>query len=722
MGFTNNLLLRRFESLDLVEEQAPANPQTGAGSQGCVVLIEPQKEDREHIAALLKGLHLKVCAAANGEDGLSLIEQHSPDLILSALELPGIDGYMLSQRLREQPETQDIPLMLVVRAGELPDQIIGHESYAHDYIQKPISVPDFKYRVNSLLKLVNRRRNPQPGPESRESEKPASTSGPSAGGSGGMPQSPQDSSKIDPSSRSNEGETRELLGRIRNLLKELINCFLELESRLGDADGGGDLLQREDRTEDSNGEKRGLPPSADSRQDQSPGERLVSPGKAATGTDPLEGLLASSARSHRRQEESGRVLPFIEPLESNSESWSAETIEKYRREYRRKAREGAVFNRIKLSGTFDEIFQRFSGSLAISTDEKAGAEKTSTREEVPSREEEARIGDEEPSVLDRVESEEFFDFPAFGLSELDGPAFVGEENKSPLYNEVKQYVSQTIQLAALEKPLVLDLGRSLVERMIESLAQGSELLVDSLDRRQPFSVSAHSVNVAILALKLAKALEKDHSTRVRIGMAGLLHEIGVVKLPDKLLHKEGSLYQAELQLLRERPLLSSETLRSVDREYGYLSRIVAQILERRNGSGYPLALHEDEIKPESAILAIADFFEAFVHKRPYRPVLTGYQAFRELTADEAQRFGQDLVRGLIEALSLYPHGEIVLLSDGRLAEVVEINPSDLSRPIVRILESGSARECPTLNLAEESIRIDRAVPAENIDGFSGSRT
>jgi len=250
----------------------------------------------------------------------------------------------------------------------------------------------------------------------------------------------------------------------------------------------------------------------------------------------------------------------------------------------------------------------------------------------------------------------------------------------------------------------------LVEKMVDSIESGSELVSNSLERRQNFTVSAHSVNVSVLALKLAIAMNRNRDFCIRVGLAGLLHEVGVVKLPERLLHKETPLNQSELQLLRERPLLSSEALRSVDRDFGYLPGIVSQILERRNGSGYPLGLLEDDIKPESALLGIIDFFEAFVHERPYRRVLTGYQAFRELTTDESKRFGQDQVRGLIEVLSLYPHGEIVLLSDGRLAQVIEINPTDLSRPIVQVLESGRTKDCPTLNLTEENLRITRADP------------
>jgi HD-GYP domain-containing protein (c-di-GMP phosphodiesterase class II) len=511
-----------------------------------------------------------------------------------------------------------------------------------------------------------------------------------------------------------DADTKELLGQIRIQFTRLGESIQALEVRLREVES---FLKEEPGMEIDEGEKRSDIPAQPGRRTGKPGLRHY--GLSTAAGDPLKRLVRDSDLEKVSSLENGRIIPFIESPDEDTGFGSEEVIEKYREEFRNKSEHGEIFPSKNKSESFEDIFERYSDSLTLSSRGKFRKEKASTNGKEIDAESLASDSDDQQSdsVIDRIESEEVFEFPALGLSELERPDLVSEEEKSPLYNEIKRYVSQTIQLAALEKPLVLGLGQTLVDKMLESIQTDSQLLSDSLDRRQNFTVSGHSVNVTVLAIKLACSLNKSRSFCIRVGLAGLLHEVGVVKLPEQLLHKESPLTPAELQLLRERPLLSSEVLRSVDRDFGYLPGIVAQVLERRNGSGYPLALLEGDIKPESAILGIADFFEAFVHKRPYRRVLTGYQAFREMTRDESQRFAPAYVRGLIEALSLFPYGEVVLLSDGRLAEVIEINRNDLSRPIVKILESGRTTDCPTLNLTEGSLRITRAVSAESLDSF-----
>ena len=86
---------------------------------------------------------------------MNLVRKHSPLMVLSSLDLPRLDGYKLCQTLRELKETEGIPFMFILPAGEFPDRLIGHESYAHDYIQKPISIPEFGTRVKALLNLVS---------------------------------------------------------------------------------------------------------------------------------------------------------------------------------------------------------------------------------------------------------------------------------------------------------------------------------------------------------------------------------------------------------------------------------------------------------------------------------------------------------------------------------------------------------------------------------------
>ena len=75
--------------------------------------------------------------------------------------------------------------------------------------------------------------------------------------------------------------------------------------------------------------------------------------------------------------------------------------------------------------------------------------------------------------------------------------------------------------------------------MVDSIVDSSALLMLATDRVQEFTVSTHSVNVAVLSIRLAQTLNYNLEHQVRVGLAGLLHEIGVAWLPERLLHKTG---------------------------------------------------------------------------------------------------------------------------------------------------------------------------------------
>ena len=154
MSFTNSALLRRYQE---VFEEGDSPPSKVKGERGSLregLVAEGDPNELEHTASILRSLNFKVIEAHDGQTALRLARRHSPLMVLSSLNLPGLDGYKLSQRLRESKDTEGIPFMFIVEPGQLPDRIVGHQTYAHDYIQKPISIPDFKSRVNMLVNLA----------------------------------------------------------------------------------------------------------------------------------------------------------------------------------------------------------------------------------------------------------------------------------------------------------------------------------------------------------------------------------------------------------------------------------------------------------------------------------------------------------------------------------------------------------------------------------------
>jgi HD-GYP domain-containing protein (c-di-GMP phosphodiesterase class II) len=286
------------------------------------------------------------------------------------------------------------------------------------------------------------------------------------------------------------------------------------------------------------------------------------------------------------------------------------------------------------------------------------------------------------SLLEKVSELELEEFQPQEIPESKGePKTESEDNTISLYNAATAYVSKSIGEAQKKKSPDWKQGETLVQGVIDSISESSALLLLATDRTQEFAVSTHSVNVTILALRLAQTLEYDLENQIKVGFAALLHELGVALLPERLLYQPG---QVSPQV-RQRPAYSAKLLKKFYPKEDWLSETVGQVYERANGTGFPLGLEGEQLREEAQILGIVDVFEACIHDRPYRKALTGYQLLEELTRGNTKTFSDRIVKALVRSFSLYPYNEYVLLNTDELGQVVDINPQKLSRPVIQIL-------------------------------------
>jgi len=117
-----------------------------------IVVIEDEEDIRELIRYNLDKEGYRVLAANSGEEGLELVMNSMPDLIVLDLMLPGIDGLEVCRQLKEEPKTKDIPIMMVTARGEEPDVVSGLELGAEDYVSKPFSPKVLVARVKTVLR------------------------------------------------------------------------------------------------------------------------------------------------------------------------------------------------------------------------------------------------------------------------------------------------------------------------------------------------------------------------------------------------------------------------------------------------------------------------------------------------------------------------------------------------------------------------------------------
>ncbi len=121
-------------------------------SKGTICIVEDEEDIREMLEIQLKREGYTVLSAETGESGLRLIREHSPQLVLLDLMLPGMDGFDVCRAMRAQKNTRTIPVIMLTARGEEADIVTGLEIGADDYVTKPFSLRVVVSRIKSVLR------------------------------------------------------------------------------------------------------------------------------------------------------------------------------------------------------------------------------------------------------------------------------------------------------------------------------------------------------------------------------------------------------------------------------------------------------------------------------------------------------------------------------------------------------------------------------------------
>ena len=193
---------------------------------------------------------------------------------------------------------------------------------------------------------------------------------------------------------------------------------------------------------------------------------------------------------------------------------------------------------------------------------------------------------------------------------------------------------------------------------------------------------------------------------MRLGLAAILHDVGMCLVPEEILNKPGPLTTEERNLIKRHPELGAQALRQVCPDADWIADLVLQEHERLGGQGYPRGLQGAEIHEYAQIIGLADTFEALLHVRPYRQRFLPHEAVRELVTKEKTVFSTKTLKCLIQQFSVFPLGTRVRLNTGESAEVVELNPQYPLRPVVKVHKDQhglSLKEARTLDLSKSSL-------------------
>ena len=193
---------------------------------------------------------------------------------------------------------------------------------------------------------------------------------------------------------------------------------------------------------------------------------------------------------------------------------------------------------------------------------------------------------------------------------------------------------------------------------------------------------AHSLNVALICNVLAKWLGMSEKDQKLAFTCGILHDVGKLKIPSEVIHKQDKLTKEEYELIKTHTIEGYNHIRNLDID-DHIKKTVLMHHERYDGTGYPLGTKGDEIDKFARICAIADVYEATTSARKYRGASSPFHVVDIFEKEGLKQYDTHMVMTFLEKIvDNYMLNRVPLTNDME-GEIVYINKNALSRPVVK---------------------------------------
>jgi putative nucleotidyltransferase with HDIG domain len=202
---------------------------------------------------------------------------------------------------------------------------------------------------------------------------------------------------------------------------------------------------------------------------------------------------------------------------------------------------------------------------------------------------------------------------------------------------------------SLERTVDLKRSHRRLERAVVQLLIG---VVDTMEARLQF-MRGHSARVGALARRLALRAGLTRQQAETVGLAGRLHDLGKVSIPETVMGLPGPLGPEDRELIRRHPVLGAQIVSPLEC-MAEVALIVRHHHERHDGSGYPDGLRYEAIPIGARMVALADRYDALVSSRPHRPALDEVTARARLRAEAGHELDPELTALFLAQLADHP--------------------------------------------------------------------
>lgn len=283
-----------------------------------------------------------------------------------------------------------------------------------------------------------------------------------------------------------------------------------------------------------------------------------------------------------------------------------------------------------------------------------------------------------------------------------------------LHTKTKEAVVSLFKDVRMGNALKLDGAVSLVDELNQSIIRNPSALI-CLSRLKTADnyTYLHSVSVCVLMIALGRQLGMKDDMLKQAGIAGLLHDIGKVFIPDEVLNKPGKLTDEEFNIVKMHPVKGWEFLK----DSGEVSDLILDVCrhhhERVDGMGYPDKLSGEALTLFARMGAVCDVYDAITSNRSYKKGWEPVESIRKMAEWNNGHFDEVVFHAFVKTVGIYPTGTLLKLKSGRLGVVTDQSKKSLVKPIVKVFFSTRSNMHILQEIVDLSKSTDSIASMEN---------
>ncbi len=268
-----------------------------------------------------------------------------------------------------------------------------------------------------------------------------------------------------------------------------------------------------------------------------------------------------------------------------------------------------------------------------------------------------------------------------------------DKSTSQKYGELVRMFDTTMRAGAartsVEGPRELPFTTlfSIAEMILYSLVKEEDMLVQVMAPEYRCAyLPSHSMNTAFLSSRVGISMKLSFRELTELCVAALLHDIGMTRIHPSYYEHDRVLSESEREVVETHPELGHKFLECLEKDFPWLLRVIREEHLRRNNQGSPADM-EEEPHLYTRIVSVCDSFEALTHHRSFRKAYHPGDAIKIIIDGKTTHYDKEVLRAMIEAISIFPVGSLVQLNTNTIAEVIRSIEGSPLRPVVRMVET-----------------------------------